>query len=133
MSEPAEDLSNTYIIRFPPFPAPQEGVEIVPFKDFKETGIRLFNDDPNVELDGHGIPTIELRVRHPTDVCKSNAVRKRKYTGKRGDSSRAIIHTVKQEWWQSWEENEESRRFSYDSYVLRLLCRLSFVEVSFSF
>jgi hypothetical protein len=98
-------------IRFPPFPTPPPGVEIIPFKQFKECGIQLFCADEEVELDGRNIPTVELRIIHDTDVCKTNAKRKRK-KNKTADPSVVVIP---KEWWQTWDEGEDLRVFTYDS------------------
>ncbi|KAJ7758665.1 hypothetical protein B0H16DRAFT_642115 [Mycena metata] len=46
-------------IRFPPFPPVPDGVAIVPFEDFQESGTRVVGTD-GVERDGLGIPTIVL-------------------------------------------------------------------------
>ncbi|KAF8204620.1 hypothetical protein BJ912DRAFT_1036725 [Pholiota molesta] len=56
--------------RYPPFPPVPPGVEILPFKSFKEHGIQIFSST-NVEIDGLGIPTVPLRVPHATDQRKT--------------------------------------------------------------
>ncbi|KAF8874348.1 hypothetical protein BD779DRAFT_1476556 [Infundibulicybe gibba] len=94
----------TFLLRFPPFPSPPEGVTIIPFKDFKECGIQMFNEDEEVEVDGLGIPTVLLTDRHDTDVCKTNAKRKRKQVAARSKSG-----FVRKEWWEQWEEGEDLR------------------------
>jgi hypothetical protein len=110
------------ILRFPPFPAPPDGVVIVQFKEFTESGIQIFSsvndDDGEVEIDGRGIPTVQLRVKHDTDQCKSNTKRKRdkkKIRDAEGDASRPVRRL---EWWEQWEQSEHLRVFSYDPYVL---------------
>lgn len=98
-------------IIFPPFPTPPPGVALVPFKDFKASGIQLFSeangglDEEDMELDGLGIPTVELRVKHSTDDCKSNT-RKRKRKKKVAVDS---VPAKKLPWYEEWEEGEDLR------------------------
>jgi len=103
-------------IRFPPFPNPPEGVTIMPFRDFKPRGIQLFaqlkrsgngDEDEDVELDGLGIPTIELRVKHSTDECKSNKRKKRKKKHTTASAPGALVK--KSPWYEEWEEGEDLR------------------------
>jgi hypothetical protein len=111
------DIDPTFI-RFPPFPAVPEGVTIIPFKDFKECGLQVFNDDPEVELDGRGIPTVELPVKHATDESKTNAKKKRKKAAQvplTNAYANNGVPQAKKEWWQTWEETEASRVYHYDS------------------
>ncbi len=58
-------------LRFPPFPQAPEGVEIVPFKDYKEVGILKETPD-RVERDALQVPTVAIKP-HSTDWCKTNA------------------------------------------------------------
>ena len=50
---------------------------IIPYSQFKEYGIRLHGlptengTISDIEVDGLGIPTVALRVRHDTDNCKT--------------------------------------------------------------
>ncbi|KAF9068337.1 hypothetical protein BDP27DRAFT_1448523 [Rhodocollybia butyracea] len=65
----------THTYTFPPFPPIPEGVTLIPFKDYKEKGIRIQEDsDEGPEVDGLGIPTIDLPP-HKTDFCKTNSKR----------------------------------------------------------
>ncbi|KAG2119150.1 uncharacterized protein F5147DRAFT_832928 [Suillus discolor] len=60
-----------------------------------------------MELDGLGIPTVELRVKHSTDECKSNT-RKRK----RKKKTVAAVESAparKVPWYEEWEEGEDLR------------------------
>jgi hypothetical protein len=91
--------------RFPPFPKPPSGVKLVPFKDFVERGIRVNNHDTEVEVDGLGIPTVELQTKHGTDKCKTNT--KRKY--KNQSAGHAPDVKKKEWWWTSWAEGEGTR------------------------
>ncbi|KAF8549702.1 hypothetical protein OG21DRAFT_1447577 [Imleria badia] len=110
-------------IKFPPFPEPPPGVTIMSFKDFKPRGIQLFSepkkggpgaeDDEDAELDALGIPTVELRVKHTTDECKSNTRKKRK------KKKAAVVEPVPAKmlpWYEEWEEGEDLRvtRVRYD-------------------
>ena len=72
--QPQKAVNNGPIIKFPPFPI-QPLETIIPFKDFKEHGIRIFSDT-GVEMDGLGIPTVELGVVHELDECKTETRRK---------------------------------------------------------
>ena len=111
------------LLRFPPFPVAPDGVKIVPFKDYKESGIQMFTSvgEEEVETDGRGLPTVPLRVKHDTDVCKSNAKRKReKKNYAREATSNSARPARKFDWWEQWEEAEDLRVFNYDPYVLFL-------------
>ncbi|KAJ7243644.1 hypothetical protein C8J57DRAFT_1365554 [Mycena rebaudengoi] len=105
LSVPASVQDDTRKYRFPPFPAVPEGVTIIPFKDFKENGIQMFDGPDEVERDGLGIPTIALRVKHDTDVSKTNPDRKKK-TGK---EAAALRPGFSKNWWEDWLEGEELR------------------------
>jgi hypothetical protein len=134
------------IIKFPPFPAQPntgEGASIIPFKHFKEHGIRIFSDT-GVEIDGLGIPTVELKVTHDLDECKTETRRKLKdgkvLEGKRGKIATAVEEApvklnamekskdrriqrfllfAKKEWFDQWSEGEHLRGLkTYDPYVL---------------
>ncbi|KAH7922047.1 hypothetical protein BV22DRAFT_1121726 [Leucogyrophana mollusca] len=111
-----------YVIKFPPFPDPPEGVTILPFKDFKPNGIQLFahaGDDDDVELDGLGIPTVELRVKHETDDPKSNSRKRRK---KKKSSAVAAQPGKKLLWYEEWDEGEHLRvaKSVYDREIPRV-------------
>src|SRR5271155_4980790 len=81
------------IIKFPPFPAQPLETTIIPFKDFKEHGIRIFSDT-GVEMDGLGIPTVELGVVHELDQCKTET-RRKTLKDKRGKIEAAVVEQVK--------------------------------------
>jgi hypothetical protein len=109
-------------ITFPPFPKPPQGVTLIPFKDFRARGIQLFaegvgsSNGEDMELDGLGIPTVELRVKHSTDECKSNT-RKRKR--KKKTAVVEGVPTRKVPWYEEWEEGEDLRvtKGKFDSNV----------------
>lgn len=131
-------------IKFPPFPTQPntgEGASIIPFKHFKEHGIRIFSDT-GVEMDGLGIPTVELNVIHDLDECKTETRRKLKddrdvLEGKRSKIATAapvkldpmekakdrrtqrFLLFAKKEWFDQWSEGEHLRGLkTYDPYVL---------------
>lgn len=124
MAAPEPTASNTIqtlaqeppFLKFPPFPEPPPGVTIMPFKDFKPRGIQLFSepkkakdgagDDEDAELDALGIPTVELRVKHATDECKSNSRKKRK---KKKAAVAEAVPVKKLPWYEEWEEGEDLR------------------------
>ncbi|KAG6375858.1 hypothetical protein JVT61DRAFT_2718 [Boletus reticuloceps] len=88
---------NERVYRFPPFPAPPEGVTIVPFSVFKPEGYRRVTDPSggeSIEVDAWaGIPTV-----------KGNAT----------DPDGKLIP-----WWQEWEEGEALRAMSQASFDSR--------------
>ncbi|KAF7353358.1 hypothetical protein MSAN_01524300 [Mycena sanguinolenta] len=113
---PSETLK-TFKYTFPPFPEVPEGVTIVPFEDFQECGIQVdltgSADDGEVEKDGLGIPTIQLRVKHDTDISKTNPERVRKKEVRGGG--------FRKEWWEDWAEGEDLRNHGpYDVNVARI-------------
>ncbi|KAF7304541.1 hypothetical protein HMN09_00856800 [Mycena chlorophos] len=94
-----------------PFPSIPAGVEILPFAEFKECGIRMpvraseaDQHDDGVERDAHGIPTIPLRAKHDTDVSKTIPNKKR--TPREWAASRP---NFRKEWWLDWAEGEDLR------------------------
>jgi hypothetical protein len=78
-----------------------------------------------IELDGLGIPTVELRVKHDADEPKTGK--------KKGKKKRKKIETVDGEpvrrlaWWEEWEEGEDLRvsNFGYSPYVFTCICAFS--------
>ncbi|KAG9317873.1 hypothetical protein JVU11DRAFT_2101 [Chiua virens] len=131
MSAPEPTVPNTIdtaapdppYYKFPPFPEPPPGVTIMPFKDFKARGIQLFSesrkgddvaDEEDAELDALGIPTVELRVKHSTDECKSSSRKKRK---KKKTTVVEAVPVKKLQWYEEWEEGEDLRvtKVRYDS------------------
>ena len=132
-------------LKFPPFPSPpntEEGASIIPFKHFKEHGIRIFSDT-GVEMDDLGIPTVELAVRHDLDECKTQTRRKLKdgkdvLEGKKGEApaerepvkldpiekaedrrTQRYLLFANKEWFDQWTEGEHLRGLkTYDPYAL---------------
>lgn len=107
------------VVRFPPFPPVPPGVTIKPFKEFKEWGILMFGNRDDVELDGLGVPTVELRVVHDTDEYKTEARIKRKKKQQQIDPSTGVkVPALKKEWWEQWEDAEDLRNTGiYNTYV----------------
>lgn len=107
---PSVELAVQEYIRYPPFPVPPPGKKILSFSEFKPSGIQIAIDpEPGyVEQDGHGIPTVALRVKH--DLTETERKKKR------GKASRTVVgaggQTRRLTWWEEWEEGEELRRAS---------------------
>lgn len=115
--EPALTIESATTLRFPPFPAPPDGVTLIPFTAFRPSGIRVpIEDDEgprldDVELDGLGIPTVALRVKHAADGAEKKKKRKKK--GVNAQSVQVAPERPKM-WWEVWEELEDIRRNSYN-------------------
>ncbi|KAK7470082.1 hypothetical protein VKT23_001523 [Stygiomarasmius scandens] len=107
---------------FPPFPTPPPGVQITPFADFRENGIQVFSPDGKVEVDGLGIPTVELGSKHDSDEGKTEARPKKSITS---IQPRTIVNSdgTKSkrlpDWYEAWAETESSRICSYDQKLHR--------------
>lgn len=78
---------------------------ITPFKEFKEHGIQIFSGDTDDEIDGLGIPTVELRVQHETDNCKTDTKRRKK----KKEPEAKKKPSVRKTWWELWDEAEDLR------------------------
>lgn len=100
---------------FPPFPPIPSGVTIIPFSEFIENGIAIYSSaETGEEVDGLGIPTVELKAKHPdTDECKSDSAkwRKKKAQAKLVKSAMATKdgYVPGNMWWDVWEEAESVR------------------------
>jgi len=126
----AASVGNTveFLFRFPPFPNVPLGVEIIPFHNFTEKGIRVQpgGEDNETEMDALGVPTIALGSLHSTDWCKTETRRVR-FNGNRGPGKRKKKRTgggpstgpTAADWEEYWEEREASYRVrqSYDPWV----------------
>jgi len=113
--EPIQPPTREFQYTFPPFPTPPPGVKIIPFKDFKEYGIRFQPGPGDEEVDGLGIPTIPMTKAHSNNVCKTNTKRKREndtlQARKKADKGNRL-------WWEQWDEGEFNRYASnIDPYV----------------
>lgn len=146
------DSTDGPTIKFPPFPTQPNN--IIPFKHFKEHGIRIFSDT-GVEIDGLGIPTVELNATHDLDECKTETRRKLKDGKKKGKIATAEAPVVvpvklnpmekskdrklqrfllfaKKEWYDQWSEGEHLRGLkTYDPYVLDFISLLYYPAISF--
>jgi len=96
-----------YDIRFPPFPQPPDDVQVTPFSDFNEGGIRVNPGSNDTEVDSLGIPTVRMRIGHASDACKTNTKRKREEEEKK--AGKETVRKVSKEWWDVWAEAEEIR------------------------
>jgi hypothetical protein len=96
------------LITFPPFPPLPPTSNLPPFKLFQPTGIQISisGDDNETELDGLGIPTVELRVKHDTDEPKTG---KRRKKSKNVRAMRVDEPVKRLTWWETWEEGEDLR------------------------
>lgn len=102
--DPSQPASQLPYLTFPPFPEIPPG-SLCAFKDFLPSGIQVPVDESNeIELDGLGIPTLELRVKHNTDESKTGKKRKKK--SKKAADGEPIKRLT---WWEEWEEGEDLR------------------------
>lgn len=119
-------IESAMMLRFPPFPAVPDGVELIPFHSFRPSGIRVPIDDDDdeydgrqaselIECDGLGIPTVALRVKHATDNLEKKKKRKKK-AGVAAQQVKVAPERPKT-WWELWEEFEDIRRNAYDPSV----------------
>ena len=124
-TDAAQTLESAMLLRFPPFPAVPDGVELVPFHLFQPSGIRVpidgDDDDDDyddrraredvIERDGLGIPTIPLHVKHAADNMEE------KEGG--GIAAQQVQDAPEgpKTWWELWEELEDTRRNAYDALV----------------
>ena len=122
-TDAAQTLESAMLLRFPPFPAVPDGVELVPFHLFQPSGIRvpIDGDDDDyddrraredvIERDGLGIPTIPLHVKYAADNMEE------KEGG--GIAAKQVQDAPEgpKTWWELWEELEDTRRNAYDALV----------------
>lgn len=131
-SAAALTIESAIMLRFPPFPALPDGIELTPFHLFRPSGIRVPIDDDDddeyegrqvsemIELDGLGIPTVPLRVKHATDNLEKKKKRKKK--GGAGTQQVQVAPEKPETWWDLWEEFEDMRRNAYDPSVSASSC-----------
>lgn len=124
------------LLKFPPFPPVPEGTTILPFASYKETGIQIAPSHSGEEVDGLRIPTVELRVPHDTDECKTGATKRSgsiknlkkveeevvPVADPNPNPKRTYYHYERRDWWEEWAEAEESRGSSnaYNPNVSRM-------------
>ncbi|KAH8118810.1 hypothetical protein DFH11DRAFT_1850368 [Phellopilus nigrolimitatus] len=96
--------------KWPPFPDTPSGVSIIPYNEFKPSGIQMCVglDDDEVEVDGLGIPTVRLQVTHDLDA----PAKKKKKAKKMRNGEQVVKRYV---WWEEWEAGEDLRSsFNYN-------------------
>jgi hypothetical protein len=112
IDEPEAEGLSVHKFNFPPFPEPLPGRELPPFEQFVSKGIikRCKAADPDapepVELDGLGIPTVQLRTEHAIggdEPKKKKKKKKKKVLDVRDENGRQL------QWWELWAEDEEER------------------------
>jgi hypothetical protein len=114
--EPPATAPEPYYYKFPPFPEPPPGANVPVWSEFKPAGIRLrFEDSGEPEVDGRGIPTVQLASSHAltdSERMKSGKSKKLKKTmpGPNGAQIRLT-------WYQEWELDENRRRANINPYV----------------
>ncbi|KAG8217151.1 hypothetical protein J3R82DRAFT_5210 [Butyriboletus roseoflavus] len=105
--------ANEQLYRFPPFPAPPEGVMIVPFSAFAPAGYLRVTDPSGVliEVDGWAkIPTVKVSNEEEA-AQKRKARRKQRNAGNTMDAEGKLIP-----WWEEWEEGEALRAMTEASF-----------------
>ena len=126
--------SELHKLTFPPFPQLLEGSTLPAFKDFQSSGIQMFSGDNDVEIDGLGIQTVEMRTKHETDAIKTGnrkgtkRVRKAAAAAQREAAEARGEPVKKLTWWEEWEESEDLRvsQTGYPLYVPGYLALHSF-------
>ncbi|KDQ61433.1 hypothetical protein JAAARDRAFT_203947 [Jaapia argillacea MUCL 33604] len=100
-------------LTFPLFPTPPPNVQITPFASFKQSGIQLRLLGDGVELDGLGILTVELKIKHG-DYTGNEGGKRRKRRRKGGAIPSGGFS--QRPWWEAWAEGEDLRTGNYDLY-----------------
>lgn len=108
-SNPSADIS-TPMIKFPPFPEMPEGVSIIPFSQFRPKGIkkRRVPGPDHPDLDGHGRPTVRLKVAHGSTTSDKWKKKKRRL----GEGDDGVVRRFV--WYEEWAKDEDSRKSSVD-------------------
>ena len=96
-------------LTFPPFPKAPEGVTIMPFKGFKEGGIRIEPGADDAEIDTLGIPTVPVKTRHSTDECKTKSKRKKIAEDAKIRKEKGKQLVPQRPWYEQWEDAEAMR------------------------
>ncbi|KAI0337913.1 hypothetical protein BDW22DRAFT_836849 [Trametopsis cervina] len=102
-------------LSFPPFPTPPPGVTLIPFSQFKPLGIAVSIDPEESkenEVDGLGVPTIRLRVRHDLTPEERRMGKKKMTTA---TTLTADGHVRKMLWHEEWKQHEHLHRFAVDT------------------
>ena len=93
------DANGVPYYKWPPFPEPPPGVKIIPFDEFVPSGIVINMDPDAVEVDGLGIPTVQLKVKHDNSGLPKKKKKKKALAG----------GNVKSTWYEDWAEGEDLR------------------------
>ncbi|KAH0830208.1 hypothetical protein J3R83DRAFT_1565 [Lanmaoa asiatica] len=113
MSSATHGTANEQLYRFPPFPAPPEGVTILPFSAFAPAGY-LHATGPSgdpIEVDAWvGMPTVKV-LNEEEAAQRRKAKRRRRNAGNAMDAEGRLIP-----WWEEWEEGETMRAMSEVSF-----------------
>lgn len=95
------------------------GVQILPYKDYREHGIRLECQDEIVETDGLGIPTISIPGTHSTNYPKSNVKRSAPGQQPRAQGSVPGAEAAvggRMEWYEVWATTDRARgQYAFDT------------------
>ncbi|KAF5392289.1 hypothetical protein D9757_001452 [Collybiopsis confluens] len=107
-------LITSHRFTFPPFPAPPEGVSIIPYRDFKDLGLKKQNDDETgPEVDGLGIQTVALKA-HEDDFCKTRNIQRVESATPEIDAARASRTWV--EVWEDLSKRPSGQRYNPGSH-----------------
>jgi len=99
-----QSLHAELLIAFPPFPPTPPGVEITPYKEFEEHGIRVEKDGNGQEVDGVGIPTAILPIYEEPDLdfkWDSEPFHRPAPPKSHWGDRRC--------WWEEWSEQDDKR------------------------
>ncbi|CAL1700064.1 unnamed protein product [Somion occarium] len=93
-------------LSFPPFPEPPPGVSVIPFTEFKPSGLYMrMEDEDSPEVDPLGIPTVTLGVKHSlTEEEQARKKKKKKTVYRAGGVIKRVL------WFEEWEDGENLRR-----------------------
>lgn len=103
-------MATIHRFTFPPFPSTPEGVTIIPFKDYVETGIKVQAEDYNgPEVDGLDIPTVPMSKVHKGDFCKTNSRSRNAAFAAEGKGSQEFVPAAQKTWVARWEDLARQR------------------------
>ncbi|KAH7911021.1 hypothetical protein BJ138DRAFT_37240 [Hygrophoropsis aurantiaca] len=108
--------------KYPPFPAAPKGTTIIPFKDFIPSGYKRVQSSAEdgtiteIEVDaGFGIPTVKV-LNEGEALQRSKDRKRRRNAGQSKDDNGKII-----QWWDEWEQSENTRTASFDVTAARTM------------
>ncbi|KAE9389361.1 hypothetical protein BT96DRAFT_926601 [Gymnopus androsaceus JB14] len=103
-------MATVHRFTFPPFPSTPEGVNIIAFKDYVETGIKIQPEDyDGPEVDGLDIPTVPMSKVHKGDFCKTNSRSRNAALAVGGKGSQESVPTSQKTWVARWEDLARQR------------------------